>query len=166
MSDTTTIGERPAPYRVAQIQEWIICEEPECPGLAVLVRTSITNAEQVALNARHDDIAGSFTEAWLALPPDERDMTNSPRMRERALLAPYVLDWNAVGVTEDGQEAPLPAPSVAGPEVFDAISAAEYTWISRIVLIGYLATGKAGGSRTRSGKPGNRFGPQSARDAA
>lgn len=158
--------ERPAPYRVAEVREWIVSDDPSCAGLAVLVRTSITNAEQTALNAKHDEIAGSITEAWLKVPAHERDLSQSPRARERALLAPYVLDWNAVGVTDDGQEAPLPAPSVAGPAVFDAIAAAEYEWISRVVLIGYLATGKARKSAAQSGSAGSGFGPQIVPDAA
>ena len=146
--------ERPAPYRVADHREWIFCEEPECAGFAVLVRTSITTLEQDALNAQHDVIAGAYSESWLALPPTERDMTQSPRARERALLAPHILDWNAVGINGEGEATPLPAPSVAGPEVFDAIAAAEYAWLSRVVLIGYLATGKVSGWRQRSGDTG------------
>lgn len=158
--------ERPAPYRVAEVREWIVSDDPSCEGLAVLVRTSITNVEQRHLQTLHDEIAGPETEKWLQMKPEARDLSQSPRARERALLAPYVLDWNAVGLTKAGEEEPLPPPSVAGPEVFDAIAAAEYEWISRVVLIGYLATGKARKSATRSGSAGSGFGPQIVPDAA
>jgi hypothetical protein len=102
--------DRPAPYRVADRKEWIVCDEPGLDGFAILVRTSITNAEQQALVDEYNRITGPYSEAWDALPPEERDMEQSPWRKEKALIAPYVHDWNAVGVNGKGKETPIRRP--------------------------------------------------------
>ena len=158
--------DRPAPYRVAQQTRWIVSDDPSCEGLAILVRTSITNAEQTALIAKHDDLTGDYAERWMALDPEQRDMADSPRARERALIAEYILDWNAVGLTEAGEEAPLPPPAEIGGAAFDLITVEETAWITQIVLLGYLATGKAGGWRRPSTATGATSEPAPAPAAA
>lgn len=163
------MSERPAPFSVADRWEWIVCddeEHPELHGLAIEVRTSITNREQEALIAAHDAIL-DFNAEWLKLGPKERAEHDAagttPRDREWALIAPYVRDWNAEGLDEAGNPAPVPPPSVAGPQAFMAIPASAVSWITRVVLLGYRATGKAGGWRPPA-TPGS--GPRTASAAA
>lgn len=146
---------RPPPYRVADTKHWIICDEPDIAGLAILVRVSITNAEQRALRQRMDQLTGPYTEAWNAQAPEERDLAESPWARQKSLLAPYVLDWNATGTLLDGGEGPIPAPAVTGPDAFECVSNREVFWVVDVVLGGYLVTGKAGPSPPPSGPTGD-----------
>jgi len=141
---------RPAPYVPAQRREWIVCDEPGIEGFAILVRTSITNAEKRQLEAEFDDITGPYTEQWNARPPEERDVEASPRARERMLLARQILDWNASGLTEDGEIRDIAPPVVNGAAAFDLVEEEAIHWMLRVVLVGYLATGKAGPSPSRS----------------
>jgi hypothetical protein len=139
-------GQRPAPFRMADKKEWIACDQPGLEGFAVLVRTSVTNAEQDELRERFRANA-AYQEAYFAAPAPERDRDDTPRRRELALVAPYVLDWNAVGVGSDGDEKPLPPPAVAGPDAFECVTPDAERWIVQVVLLGYHATGKAGSWR-------------------
>jgi hypothetical protein len=154
--------DRPAPYRVAQSKEWIVCDEPGMEGFAILVRTSITNAEQQELVDEHDRITSTYAEAWDKLPPEERDMDQSPRWREKVLLAPHVLDWNAVGVDAKEKEKPIPPPAVAGADAFKAISVQELGWITSVVLVGYLVLGKVRKLPSKSGATGDTSAPAAA----
>ena len=140
---------RPAPYIPAQRREWIICDQPGLEGFAVLVRTSITNAERKALNAELDEITGPYTEAWNAQPPEERDMSQSPRQKERELLARQILDWTVSGQTEDGEIKEIAAPAINGAAALDFVEEDAVHWMFQVVFIGYLATGKADVSLAR-----------------
>lgn len=145
---------RPSPFRMAEEQEWIACDWEGCEGFAILVRTDITNAEQAALTRAHDAIVAG-QEAWAALPPDGQDLHQSPKYREWALIAPYVLDWNAEGRTIEGEWKPIPPPAEAGVDAFECITKDAATWVNRVVLVGYLALGKARQSVTKSGSFGS-----------
>jgi hypothetical protein len=140
---------RPAPYVPAQRREWIVCDEPGIEGFAILVRTSITNAEKRQLEAEFDEIVGPYSEQWNAMPPEERDLAQSPRARERELLARQILDWNVVGTTEEGEEKEIAAPAINGAAALDFIEEDAVRWIGQVVLVGYLATGKADPSLAR-----------------
>lgn len=140
---------RPAPYFPAQRREWIVCDEPGIEGFAILVRTSITNAERKTLNAELDEISGPYTEAWNAIPPEERDMSQSPRQRERELLAQQILDWTVSGRTEDGEIKEIAAPAVNGAAALDFVEEDAVHWMFQVVFVGYLATGKADPSLAR-----------------
>lgn len=147
------MGERPAPFSVADRWEWVACDDedyPELAGFAVEVRTSITNREQEDLLERHNAVL-DFNAEWLGLDPAARARHDAdgdtPRDREWALLAPLVRDWNAVGLDAEGNEAAVPPPAVGGPGSFMAVPAGAVSWITRVVLLGYRATGKAGGWR-------------------
>lgn len=155
-------AERPQPYRLADRYDWITCDEEGLAGLAIYVRTSITNRERDALQEKHDEIL-DYNRDWLAMPAPERPDGDSPRDREWSLIAPYVKDWNVVGLDVDGNEAPLPPPAVAGGTVFEAVTPDVTNWIMRVVLLGYRATGKADGWRRLST---GTSGPQIAPDAA
>jgi len=138
------VSDRPQPFRLADRYEWIAADDPGLSGLAIYVRTSITNLERDRLQERHDDIL-EYNRDWLAMPAPERPDGDSPRDREWNLLAPYVKDWNVVGLDVDGNETPLPTPAVAGGKVFEACTPDVTNWIMRVVLLGYRATGKADG---------------------
>ena len=139
-------AERPAPpgfFLVPQSFEWIECDLEGFEGFAVYVRTSITNREQAALIAEHDQIV-AYYDAFFKLPPEERDYSDGPREREKRLLAPFIVDWNAKAInSETGEHEPMEPPSVAGPDQFDAIYDEMTNWAIRTVLGGYVLTGKA-----------------------
>lgn len=150
------MAERPAAFRVSDRWEWITCDDaefPELAGFAVEVRTSITNREQEDLQDAHNAIL-DYNAEWLRMEPAERakaDAANdTPRDREWALVAPMVRDWNAVGLDPDGNDVPIPPPAEAGPQTFMAVPAPAVAWITRVTLMGYRATGKAGGLPTPS----------------
>lgn len=152
---------RPAPYRVADRKAWFVCDWDGIEGLAIYVRTDITNAEQAALRARFDEISGPYEQQWQALPDAERDLAESPKAKERELLARYVFDWNATGIDPDGNVIELAAPAVNGPAVFDAISRDEEHWITMAVLHGYYHLGKAWKWRRPFAASGNGSGESS-----
>jgi hypothetical protein len=133
----------PPPYRIGERKEWITSDEPASAGFAILVRTSITNAERTALRERDDYITGAYTDEWNAKPPDERDVAMSPRVLQRQQLAPYIYDWNAEGRTADGGWAKIPPPAEAGPEAFDCILPEDMAFIIDVILGGYYHLGKA-----------------------
>lgn len=156
--------ERPAPYSFSPRFEWQHCEVEGLEGFAILVRPTITNREREVLVAQHGKIV-EYELEWVKLGP-ERDQEDTPRKREMTLLAPYIKEWNAVGLLEDGTEAPLPSPAEAGPDAFLAIDAAAYDWIVQHLLLGYRASGKAGSwdgksRRTRGTSPAGNGGDQS-----
>lgn len=153
---------RPAPYFPAQRREWIVCDEPGIEGFAILVRTSITNAEKQQLNAELDDISGPYTETWNATPPEERDLSQSPRQKERALLARQVLDWTVAGQTEDGEVKEIAAPAVNGVAALDFVEEDAVHWMFQVVFVGYLAVGKADPSLARSTASGGPSGADQA----
>jgi hypothetical protein len=139
---------RPPPHRVADRKEWIVCDDPELDGFAVYVRTSVTNAEQDAIRARHDDIVGPISEAWDAIPLPERDLAQGPWSLQKRLMAPYILDWNAQGFDlGSGEWKTLPppgGPDGIGIDALDAVPRAYASWCYDIVVSGYYVTGKAG----------------------
>lgn len=151
--------DRPAPF-LLDTREWIVCDEEDMEGFAILVRTSISNAEQRDLLARHAVIVRD-ADAWEEEPPEQRKTRGEdaePRAREWTLMAPYVLDWNAAEVV-NGEPVPIPSPAVDGAAAFSRVTAQCSTWILRVLLIGYLSTGKARKLRSRSGSPGDMSGP-------
>lgn len=154
--------EKPAPYRVADKREWIVSEEEDSAGFAILVRTGITNAEQQSLLDRHNEIAGRYSEEWNAQPPEERDLSQSPRAKELELLTPYVLDWNATAPNADGEWVELAAPAINGPAVWDFVTEPERSFCTRVVLNGYLILGKAMQLRRRLSATGDLSDPEPA----
>jgi hypothetical protein len=134
---------RPASHSFAPRFDWHYCDVEGLETFAILVRPTITNREREMLVEKHQTIV-EYEVAWVKAGP-ERDPEDTPRLREMQLLAPYIKDWNAVGLLEDGTEAPIPAPADAGPEAFLAIDTQAYDWIVRHILLGYRASGKAGG---------------------
>jgi hypothetical protein len=154
--------ERPAPFRFGERREWVACDIAGMEGFAILLRTSITIGEQRDLVARYRDIRVYAGEVWDELAEDARDFAESPHMRERALIAPFVLDWNAEGINaETGEYEPLPPPIEAGPAVFDCIEPEALDWVFSIVLVGYYTTGKAQLPPPRSAPIGTTSGPSS-----
>jgi hypothetical protein len=141
---------RPAPFAVLPRWSWEHCDVPGYEAFAVYVVRNLTNRDREELNEAHDGIVRAQVE-WFALTPEERASRPTPRRMEQELIAPYVKDWNATGLDEDGKERPLPPPAEAGPDVFEAIYPEMYDWIVRHVLLGYR-TGKGVGSwQTPSG---------------
>lgn len=159
-SQKLTIPEPPGWFVVADQHEWIPYDDPAHPefaGFAIYVRTGITNLEQRKLNERHAEIV-AYAEQWNATPEEERDYSDTPFRREQELAAPYVVAWNAIGYDESGERKKLPSPAEAGPDIFDALDNQHgrlVIWILRVVLSGYLATGKARRSLPKSEPPGD-----------
>lgn len=138
----------PSTFRVGHQYRWIVAEDDGIAGFAIYVRSSITHAEQEAIRAQHDDII-AFNVEWRSLTDDERAERaaagTTPRQLELSLIAPHVHAWNAVGLDADGNEQPIPPPAVAGIDVFELVTADVEEFIVNTVLLGYRATGKAGG---------------------
>lgn len=143
--------ERPAPHSFAPRWIWECSDVEGLETFCVEVRGGITNREREALTEAHTAIVGYEVE-YLRTPMPERDQEDTPRRREMALIAPMIRDWNALGLDAAGDESPLPAPADAGPDAFMAIEPAAYDWIVRHLLLGYRASGKAGGWAVRSGR--------------
>lgn len=135
--------ERPTAHSFAPRWEWNHCDVEGLETFAILVRPTITNREREALVAHHQTIV-EYELEWVKAGSN-RDNDDTPRMREMQLIAPYIKDWNAIGLLDDGTEAPIPPPSDGGPNSFLAIDTAAYDWIVRHLLLGYRASGKAGG---------------------
>lgn len=136
--------ERPAPHSFAPRYGWEHCDVEGLEGFAIYVRRGITNREREDLNEAHQAIV-EYEVAYVKSDPKKRDHDDTPRKREMALIAPFIKDWNAVGLDADGNDAPIPAPADAGPDAFLAIEPEAYDWIVRHILLGYRASGKAGG---------------------
>lgn len=162
---------RPAPFRVAQRKEWITADgtglgEEEIEGFSIFVRAQMTNAEKKELVKAHDFIAIEHANAWNALPPSERDPDDSPREREKVLLAPYIYGWNATGIdAKTGEDVDLPPPREAGPAIFDAVTEPMVLWMLRVVIVGYASLGKATRPRKRLDPTGDMPEPEAAESA-
>lgn len=140
-------ADRPTPpggfFAVPHRYEWIECELEGFEGFAIYVRTSITNAEQRILTEQHDEIV-TYYDTFFKLPPEDRDYSDGPREREKVLMAPLIVDWNAKAINaETGELELMEPPSVAGPGQLDAIYDEMVNWMLRTVLGGYVLTGKA-----------------------
>lgn len=133
----------PPPYRIGETKEWIVSDEPASAGFAILVRTSITNAERAAFRKRDDFITGEYTDQWNAKPAEERDVEQSPRVLQRTMLARYIYDWNAEHPDVNGEWQKVPPPISAGYDAFDYILPEHMAFIIDIVLNGYYHLGKA-----------------------
>lgn len=151
------MGERPGPFRVHDRWEWVECtaddkDYADVIGLAIEVRTTITNREQQELQDRHDEVIRYEAEFGAMEPADKAKVPEDDRpwARQRRLIAPLVRGWNAQGLDADGNEVDLPPPAEAGPDAFEAISWTAELWITNVVLWGYRVTGKAGGRRVPS----------------
>lgn len=156
------VSMRPAPFRFASDREWIACPVEGLEGFEIEVRTDITVGEQRAFIKGFDRITNVLAQKWRDTPEAERDFAESPQMHQRALVAPYVLDWNAEGIdAESGEWAPLPAPATAGPAVFDCITDAALDWIFDVILVGYYGSGKAKRPEPPSAPTGDTSGPVS-----
>lgn len=136
--------ERPAPYSMGPRLAWMCAEDEGLEGFCIHARRDITIREREELLEQHGKIA-EYEVEYLRRDRGERDVEDTPRRREMALLAPWIKEWNATGIDADGNDAPIPAPAEAGPEAFMAIDNAAYDWIVRHLLLGYRASGKAGG---------------------
>jgi hypothetical protein len=137
-------------FVVSDHYEWLECDIPPNEGFAVYVKTSITNAEKRQLKERHDRIVNEFSKAWREMPEEQRDFNDSPKNMQRRLIAPMILNWNAVGTNaETGELERLPAPNVAGPDIFDCITDDMYDWLILVLIGGYTVLGKAGNWRSR-----------------
>ena len=81
------------------------------------------------------------------MEPAARDAANdahdTPRDRQWALLAPYIVGWNAVGETTDGEEKGMAPPAENGPAVFGCVPVDLFVWMWGVVADGYIASGKA-----------------------
>lgn len=166
-NEQRAIPDPPGWFVVADQHEWIPYDDPAFPelsGFAVYVRTGITNLERRKLNERHAEIV-AYGEQWDAQPEEDRDYTDTPHRRERELLAPYVVAWNAIGYDESGERTKLPSPAEAGPDIFDAIDDRLVIWTIRVVLSGYLVTGKARRSPSKSEPPGDTAEPSPATES-
>lgn len=140
--------ERPAPYTMAPRLAWMCSDEEGLEGFCIHARRDITIREREDLLEQHGAIA-EYEVEYLRRDKPDRDIEDTPRRREMALIAPWVQDWNAVGLDAGGNEIPIPAPGNAGPDAFLAIDNAAYDWIVKHLLLGYRASGKAGGWRAR-----------------
>jgi hypothetical protein len=150
-----------AMFRLYDRWEWILCDEAPFETFAVYVRTSISNDEQEHLRRRHDQLRQEYTEAWNALPPEQRDMGDSPHDRELAMLAPYVRAWTAQARDLDtGEWVNVPPPADVGRDAFRAIPDELTSWIVRLVLEGYMIAGKAVVLRKPSRNTGVSSSPQ------
>lgn len=123
---------------------WIECEDPEFPGFKIYVRTGITNQEKDLLTERHNQQVVAWAETWRELDSDHRDYGDSPRERQKRMIAPYVHGWNAMGYDPEGNLIALPPPREAGSEIFNAIYDEMYEWMAYVVIGGYTVLGKAG----------------------
>lgn len=139
----------PSMFLVADSKEWVVCDEEPNIGLAIYVRTDITQAEQKALRERYQRLVIDHWDPFYSLPVEERDLDDAPIVRQRAMLAPYIYEWNVLGRDPDDAVIPIPPPRTAGPVVFEAISDSAEAWISYVVIGGYRVTGKAGPWRRR-----------------
>lgn len=158
----TTPNGRPAPFVIKHTRRWVECDDPAYEGFAIYVSAQITNAEREVLADAHDAIMRYETTEYpklvaAATKEGKGAEVESPREREMRLIAPLVFDWNAVGLTDAGDEAPIPPPAVGGPAVFSLIFPDQYDWIVRAVLLGYR-TGKGAGSWQGGSRRGS--GPQ------
>lgn len=136
----------PPPYRIGERKEWIFGDEPATAGFAILVRTSITNAEREDLRRRDDYISKEYQDQWNATPPEERDLDATPRILQRKLLAPYIFGWNVEHPDVNGEYKPVPPPA-GDPEngylAFDYILPEHMAFIIDVILYGYYHLGKA-----------------------
>lgn len=66
-----------------------------------------------------------------------------------ALMAPYVAEWNALGLDPDGNALPVPPPAEAGPDAFQAVDASLTLW-----LLGELRQVHLGGEERGKGSAG------------
>jgi hypothetical protein len=123
---------------------WMCSEDEGLEGFCIHARRDITIREREDLLEAHGAIA-EYEVAYLRQDRGERDGEDTPRRREMTLLAPWVTDWNAVGLDAEGNEIPLPPPAIAGPDAFMGIDNRAYDWIVKHLLLGYRASGKAGG---------------------
>lgn len=151
--------DRPAPYTFAPRPEWQCCDEDGLEQFCVRARARITMREREDLITAHNEIVAYEVE-YLKPATKKRDIEDTPRRREMTLIAPWIVEWNAMGLDTDGNEVALPAPADAGPDAFLAIDNTAYDWIVKHLLLGYKASGKAGGwaallprsaGRTRAG---------------
>ncbi len=147
-------GIAPPPFP-ARRYHWVYCDEPGYETFAIHVRHNLTNDERLRFRKAHRDLrdyVNWWTEQfkeWLAehpneeLPDDHPLNTDTPRMREAAVVAEYVTGWNAMGLTvaPDGEyvETPIPPPAEAGPRVFDLLDEAQRVWIIGRIAAGYLS---------------------------
>lgn len=140
--------ERPESFSFAPRLEWQCSDETGLEKFCLYARRDITIREREDLMQKHRDIV-AYEVDYLRPDNVERDADDTPRRREMRLVAPYIVDWNATGLDADGNETPLPPPSVGGIDAFLGIDNAAYDWIVRHLLLGYKATGKAGGWHAR-----------------
>ena len=136
--------DRPSSFSFAPRLSWHTSDIEGMEEFAIYARRDITMREREELMTAHRAIV-DYEVAYLRPDFKERDPGDTPRRREMAMVAPWVVEWNAVGIDADGNEVALPPPSVAGPDAFLAIDNAAYDWIVRYLLLGYKSSGKAGG---------------------
>jgi hypothetical protein len=132
---------RPAPFVFLDRREWIDCPIEGWTNFAIYVRTDITVREYNELRRQYE-ANRRYEREWLTL--DEGDDAEWPIMRDRKLMAPYILAWNLMADPGDGKALEsVPSPSEAGHEVFDYLTPDVLQWAFRVVLIGYYLSGKA-----------------------
>lgn len=146
---------RPAPFRLDLLAEswrtWIVWDDEAAGpfrGFAIYVRENVTVAERQAILKRDAEIL-EYNRRWISTPPDKRTADDfverggallDPRTIEYEFLAPYVLDWNAVGRDNaTGEPRPIPAPAVAGGDAFECIYREQFVWLRGIIVGGYAA---------------------------
>lgn len=126
---------RPAPFRIWQYG-WTCSSDGFCiearSNLSLKERDDFIDAEEAIFQ---------YSEAWVkaqAEDPGSVDQEDTPRRRRLALIAPFIRDWNAVGVdVTTGDEAPIPSPAVAGVDAFQLITLDQGVWIMETISTAY-----------------------------
>lgn len=135
------------PFSFKRNYRTIEADEPGLEGFAIRVRAGISNDEHEALVAAYKDLL-EYNIAYFQMEPKQRaaadERKDTPSRREWALMAPYIVGWNALGETADGEEKPLPPPAECGPDVFACVPLDAIAWMWRTIIEGYRSTGKAG----------------------
>lgn len=150
MSESKTDGRPASGFVVTRQFVWLTCEDEDgAKGLSVKVRKNITNRERDDLNEHYREYIIEYQKQWLEMTDEERaevdENDDTPRAREWRMLADYIEDWNAQAEDDDGNIVDLPAPKVAGAQIFELVTKDAVDWCMRSVLYGYRATGKASG---------------------
>ncbi len=132
-------GSRPAPFRMRASWRWECCDTPGYDGFCIEARTNLTNAERDALDHANDEIV-AYSKMWEATPEEERDDDDTPFKRQLAMIAPFIREWNVMGISAvTGEDTPVPPPAEGGAAVYDLIEFPMSAWLRTAVLNGFLS---------------------------
>src|SRR5690606_26216273 len=134
-----TSGAVMKPFVMQQVVRTECCELEGYEDFCITARVNLTNDERDALSAANDEVI-TYSDEWLALPEEERDQEDTPHRRQMALVAPFIVGWNAHAIDAvTGEIAPVPPPAEGGAAVFDLIFPDLTEWIRRATLNSYLS---------------------------